>query len=113
MSRVSGSCSRSVPPHCSQAVGVSSATVMWPQASQVQAGMRWPHHSWREMHQSWMLVSQCSQTPAQRSGVKWMRPERTASRACWAASSTFMNHCSDTRGSSTAPLRSLTETWWV
>ena len=22
-----------------------------------QAGIWWPHHSWREMHQSWMLFS--------------------------------------------------------
>ncbi len=34
---------------------VSRVTVSLPQASQYQAGMRWPHQSWREMHQSWML----------------------------------------------------------
>src|SRR4051794_6683047 len=32
------------------------ATKYWP-ASSYHAGMRWPHHSWREMHQSWILPS--------------------------------------------------------
>ena len=36
--------------------GVSRATVISLQALQCHAGMRWPHQSWREMHQSWMLV---------------------------------------------------------
>ena len=31
-------------------------TVILLQALQCQAGMRWPHQSWREMHQSWMFV---------------------------------------------------------
>ncbi len=43
-------------PQEAQAAGVSRATVMARQAAQCQAGMRWPHQSWREMHQSWMLV---------------------------------------------------------
>src|SRR5690606_25699973 len=31
----------------------------WPSASALyQAGIWWPHQSWREMHQSWMFVSQ-------------------------------------------------------
>ena len=34
--------------------GSASATVTCPSVA-VNAGMRWPHQSWREMHQSWML----------------------------------------------------------
>ena len=36
--------------------GQQSQPMQLPSAS-YHAGMRWPHHSWREMHQSWMLVS--------------------------------------------------------
>ncbi len=32
--------------------GSSRETLISPQAPQCQAGMRWPHQSWREMHQS-------------------------------------------------------------
>ena len=39
-------------------VGSSRLTLMWPQSSQVQAGIWWPHHSWREMHQSWTFSIQ-------------------------------------------------------
>ncbi len=45
-------------PHLAQAVGSVSATMISPQSSQVQAGMRWPHQIWRLMHQSRMLSSQ-------------------------------------------------------
>ena len=38
-----------------QMVGVSRETMISLQAAQCHAGMRWPHQSWREMHQSWML----------------------------------------------------------
>ena len=39
-----------------RAADSSCATYTVP-ASSYHAGMRWPHHNWREMHQSWMLVS--------------------------------------------------------
>ena len=54
MSSTSGSCSSLPDPQVAQADGSSSATVTCP-FSHVKAGMRWPHQSWREMHQSWML----------------------------------------------------------
>ena len=41
-----------VPQACGRVAGDGDA---W-QALQCHAGMRWPHQSWREMHQSWMLV---------------------------------------------------------
>ena len=56
VSSVSASCS-SAPPH-SHRSGACSATTIFPHALQYQAGMRWPHHSCREMHQSWMLYIQ-------------------------------------------------------
>src|SRR5207244_1532980 len=36
--------------HSAQAPGSDSATVVWP-SGQYHAGIWWPHHSWREMHQ--------------------------------------------------------------
>ena len=42
------------PPHFAHLSGVSRATMISPHL-QCHAGMRCPHHSWREMHQSWML----------------------------------------------------------
>jgi hypothetical protein len=45
----------------SSSLGCASARrardVRFRRSSPYQAGMRWPHHSWREMHQSWMLFS--------------------------------------------------------
>src|ERR1035438_10599442 len=38
-----------------QRSGVSRATTISKHWAQCQAGMRWPHQSWREMHQSRML----------------------------------------------------------
>jgi hypothetical protein len=54
VSSTSSSC-RSGPAQDEHPAGASSATTVVPQASQYQAGMRCPHQSWREMHQSWML----------------------------------------------------------
>ena len=57
VSSTSSSC-LSAPPHLGHTAGASSATTISPQDSQFQAGMRWPHHIWRLMHQSRMLSSQ-------------------------------------------------------
>ena len=46
----------------------SAVTVIWP-SGQYQAGIRWPHHSWRLTFQSRISVSQCSQTASKRSGT--------------------------------------------
>src|SRR5262245_43621507 len=48
---------RNAPPQ-EHAGGSWRATIVVPHASQYQAGMRCPHHSWREMHQSWMFSIQ-------------------------------------------------------
>ena len=74
MSSTSSSCFRFVPPHCGQASGALRATMGCGQPGlpsdpwQYHTGMRWPHQSWREMHQSRMLDIQCPYTLVQRSG---------------------------------------------
>ena len=45
-----------------------SATKTLPSAS-YHAGMRWPHHSWRETHQGWIFSSQLNQVFFQVSGT--------------------------------------------
>src|SRR6202795_1129482 len=52
VSSTSETCSNFVLPHFGHFAGASRATITSLQLSQVQAGMRWPHHNWREMHQS-------------------------------------------------------------
>src|SRR6185312_2150724 len=53
---------------CVRASVSSSPTKMLP-ASSYHAGMRCPHHNWREMHQSWMLSSHCVYVVVQFSGT--------------------------------------------
>src|SRR5271154_3347316 len=48
------------------------ATTTLPSAS-YQAGIRWPHQSCREMHQSWTLLSQLLYVERQCSGTKRTR----------------------------------------
>ena len=43
---------------CARASASLRATYTLP-ASSYHAGIWWPHQSWREMHQSWMLLIQC------------------------------------------------------
>src|SRR5581483_4667841 len=57
VSSVSSSCVMLFDPQVAQASGSSSATVVWP-FSQYHAGMRWPSHSCREIHQSRMFSIQ-------------------------------------------------------
>ena len=52
VSSVSGSWVMLELPHLGQVQGASLATTVSPQSSQYQAGIWWPHHSWRLMHQS-------------------------------------------------------------
>ena len=93
-------------PQASHAVGPSGSalTVTWP-SGQYQAGIRWPHHSWRETFQSRMLVIQCSQVFSNRSGRIVVRPPRVASRAAAASGPVRTNHCVLSRGSTTSLLR--------
>src|ERR1700761_5533770 len=64
--------------------------------------MRWPHHSWREMHQSLMLVIQCMYVFVHDSGMNLVLPSFTASIAGRANGSVRTNHCSDSIGSTTS-----------
>ena len=57
VSSTSVSCS-SAPPHAARASASPRDTIVSPHAAQYQAGIRWPHQSCREMHQSWMFVIQ-------------------------------------------------------
>src|SRR4051812_29018972 len=92
VSSTSSSWRSAVPPHLLHAVGAERATITPPQ-SQYHAGMRCPHHSWRETHQSRMLVIQCMYVFDQLSGTKRVLPDSTASMAGLARGSIFTNHC--------------------
>src|SRR5687768_14468709 len=54
---------------CATASASSSPTKMCPTSS-YHAGIWWPHHSWRDTHQSWMFSSHCTYVVAQFSGTK-------------------------------------------
>jgi hypothetical protein len=97
--------SRSLAPHPLHAVGSCRATVIALQPSQYHAGIRCPHHSWREMHQSRMLVIQCMNVFVHRSGTNFVLPSVAAAAAFSASGAVFTNHCSMSIGSTTAPDR--------
>src|SRR4051812_35595240 len=95
VSSTSGSWVSRAPPHFEQAVGGSTATVSSPQAgsSHVHTGMRCPHHSCREMHQSRMFVIQWPYVLVQREGKNLTCFLRTAASAGSASGFIFTNHC--------------------
>src|SRR5438552_18964465 len=93
-------------PQWAHTFGVCRATVISLQPAQCQAGMRCPHQSWREMHQSRIFSIQLKNVLFQLSGTKTMRPEFTASRTLAASGLVLTNHCVDTSGSTTVPQRS-------
>src|SRR5678816_4682442 len=68
---------------------------------------RQPHHSWREMHQSLMLVIQCMNVLVSCSGTNLVLPCSTAAAAFSASGAALTHHCSISIGSITAPLRWL------
>jgi hypothetical protein len=78
-----------------------------------QTGMRWPHHSWRLMHQSCMSSTQPKNLAFISGGCSTVRPSRTASPAAFASGATFTNHCKDSRGSTVVPQRSQCPTAWT
>src|SRR6202044_1281625 len=98
VSSTSVSCLISVMPQPLQAVAISRETVMHPHALQCHAGMRWPHQSWREMHQSRMFSIQLKNVLFQFSGTNWMRPSFTAARALSASGFVLTNHCAEMSG---------------
>jgi len=96
-------CVMLVDPHFAHAVGVSRATVTCAHALQYQAGISCPHQSWREMHQSWMLVIQCMYVLVHSTGVKVTRPSRLSTRITLPAACTSVrNRSSLSRNSSSA-----------
>ena len=83
VSKTSGSRVRSFLPHVPQAAGSASpgfGTVTCPSA-QYQAGISWPHQSWRDTHQSRMFVIHSSYVFFQSSGVKRVSPRSVAATA--------------------------------
>ncbi len=105
VSSTSSSCLSSTPPQCWQAAGVVRATVIPWHLPQYQTGMRCPHQSWREMHQSRMLRIQWKKVFDQVSGTNLVLPCSTASMAGFASGSIFTNHCVDSIGSTTVSQR--------
>mmetsp|Transcript_16626 Transcript_16626/g.55880 ORF Transcript_16626/g.55880 Transcript_16626/m.55880 type:complete len:268 (+) Transcript_16626:969-1772(+) len=72
------------------------------------AGMRWPHQSCRDTHQSWMFSSHRYQVALWKSGRILSAPERTASTARAASVSQRTHHWGLSRGSITSPVREHT-----
>src|SRR6266403_135507 len=70
VSSTSGSWRRFSSSHCGHVFGSSRRTIVWPFFAQYHAGMRCPHHSCREMHQSWMFSIQEKYVFSQCAGPK-------------------------------------------
>ncbi len=80
-------------------------TIWRPQSSQYQTGIRCPHQSCREIHQSRMFSIQLAYSSPRRSGMKRSRPSRYAASAGSASGFIWTNHWSDSRGSITVSQR--------
>src|SRR5512141_785213 len=78
VSSTSASCLIPELPQALQAVGSSLVTVILPQSSQYQAGMRCPHQICREMHQSWIFSIQSKYVFSHCAGTIRVSPSRTA-----------------------------------
>src|SRR5450755_690639 len=101
VSKTSGSRTSFPAPHVAHASGSPApgfGTVTWP-SGQYQAGISWPHQSWRETHQSRMFRIHSSYVFFQRSGTKRVSPASVAATAFSARGATFTNHWSETSGS--------------
>src|SRR5690554_1776918 len=94
VSRTSGSRVRFSLAHFGHCVGSSSATISSSQSSQYQAGIWWPHHNWRLMHQGRILYMKWSKVFFQTAGMISVRPDSTASVAFFAIGSALTNHWS-------------------
>src|SRR5438477_12906398 len=81
---------------------VSIAVLLMP----YHAGIRWPHHSWRETHHGWMFSSQLNQVLAQVSGTILISPFLTAWSAGSASLAASTYHWSVSHGSIVTPERS-------
>src|ERR1700726_1995792 len=106
VSSTSGSCVSLPEPHFVHFDGVSRATMISSQSPQYQAGIRCPHQSWREMHQSRILRIHSKYSVRRFSGTISMSPRSTAAIAGSASGFIFTNHCVEARGSIMVPQRS-------
>src|SRR6266849_9721071 len=89
VSSTSSSWRKSLPPHLSHAAGRSSATIGSLHRSHQYAGIRWPHQSWREMHQSWRFRIHAKYVFSQNFGWNVVAPFSTASIAAPASDFPF------------------------
>src|SRR5690606_33056793 len=95
LNQVSSTSSSCVSPACRQGAhlsGSTSATVTFLQLAQFHAGIRCPHQSWREMHQSSMMFIQCRYVLVHDSGSKTMVPLSTTRLAGAASGAVLTNH---------------------
>src|SRR5579883_2975854 len=102
VSNTSGSCLSVLDPHLVHFVGGVRDTMISPH-SQYHAGMRCPHHTWREMHQSRMLRIHSKYSVRRFSGTISMSFRSTAAIAGSASGFIFTNHCVEARGSMMVP----------
>src|SRR5258708_39592886 len=77
VSSTSGSCVSLLEPHFVHFAGAWRATIISLQSPQYQAGMRCPHHSCREMHQSRMLRIHSKYSVRRVFGTNFMSPFST------------------------------------
>src|ERR1700741_2651159 len=105
VSSTSESCVSFDEPHFVHFAGVSRATMIALQSPQYHAGMRCPHQSCREMHQSRMLRIHSKYSVRRLSGTISISPLSTAAMAGSASGFIFTNHCVEARGSMTVPQR--------
>src|SRR6202158_1005368 len=106
VSSTSGSCVSLAEAHFAHFAGVTRATVISLQSPQYHAGIRCPHQSWREMHQSRMLRIHSKYSVRRFSGTISTSPRSTAAIAGSASGFIFTNHCVEARGSIIVPQRS-------
>ena len=90
----------------------SRLTIVSPQSSQYHAGMRWPHHNWREIVQSRIFSSQFTYVLVKRSGTNSTSWSLTTLRAGSASGFISTNHCLDTIGSIIVLQREQWPTAW-
>src|SRR5215469_5472069 len=93
VSSTSGSCVNFPEPHLGHAFGASRATTISLQSPQYHAGIRCPHQSWREMHQSRMLRIHSKYSVRRVSGTISTLPPSTVAIAGSASGFIFTNHC--------------------
>src|SRR5699024_10458211 len=102
---------------CSQlsiSAGASFPTYISPVSLCYHAGIRCPHHRWREVPQSRLFSIECEYVCSKRFGTElplsfvFCNSTERSAKGC-----ILTNHCVDKYGSTTAPLRSECPTWCV